>query len=81
MKDLGNDVALAANEYLVRLAFGGMAPRTVDRLFERHGTEKRIVEAIVKGRTRAKPRTVAAVSVAAGQRLDELSAIRARGWL
>lgn len=66
------------NESLVRLAFGGMAPRTIDRLFERYGNESQIVSAIVKGRTRAKTRTIAAVALPFEQRVEELAALDAR---
>ena len=63
------------NDYLTRLAFGAMAPRTVDALFEKFGDEEAITEAIRRGRTKASGNTVAAVAVPAQQRREELAAL------
>ena len=63
------------NEYQTRLAFGAMAPRTIDRLLDTYGDEQRVVKAIGRGRTKASAHTVAAVSVPASQRLTELAAL------
>jgi DNA processing protein len=60
----------------IKLAFGAMAPRTVDRLFETHGNEHAVVHAIVSGRTKASPHTVAAVGVRALDRREELAALQ-----
>ncbi len=57
---------------LIRLAFAGLSPRTVDRLIGRHGTPRSVVTAVASGRTRAAPRAVEAVRVGAGDRLEEL---------
>jgi len=62
------------NDDQIRLAFGAMAPRTVDRLFDTHGNEYAVVEAIVGGRTKASGHTVAAVAVPAATRREELTA-------
>jgi DNA protecting protein DprA len=66
------------NEYQIRLAFGAMAPRTIDRLLDTYGDEQRVVKAIGGGRTKASAHTVAAVSVAASLRLTELAALDVR---
>jgi DNA processing protein len=66
------------NEYLVRLAFAAMAPRSIDRLLETYGDEQVVVEAIRKGRTKASVHAVAAVAVSASQRCEELAAIDVR---
>jgi DNA processing protein len=63
------------NDYLTRLAFGAMAPRTVDRLFDKYGDEEAITEAIRRGRTKASRHTVAAVEAPAVQRREELAAL------
>jgi len=63
------------NDHLTRLAFGAMAPRTVDRLFEKYGDEEAITEAIRRGRTKASGHTVAAVAIPAKQRREELAAL------
>jgi DNA processing protein len=66
------------NEYQTRLAFGGMAPRTVDRLLETYGDEQSVVAAICNGRTRASTHTVAGVRNSATQRHDELTTLGVR---
>lgn len=58
---------------LIRLAFAGLAPGTVERLIERHGTPRRVVAAVASGRTRSTSRAVEAVRVGADDRLEELS--------
>ena len=66
------------NEYETRIASAGMAPRTVDRLFDAFGNEQAIVEAIRKGRTKATPHTVAAVGIPADKRREELEVLHVR---
>ena len=65
------------NGHLMRLAFAGLAPGTVDRLMERHGTPRRVVAAVESGRTRLTSRAVEAVRVGADDRLEELSQLGA----
>ena len=60
------------NDYQTRLAFGAMAPRTIDRLLDTYGDEQSVVEAIGRGRTKTSAHTVAAVRVPASQRRNEL---------
>ena len=66
------------NEYQTRLAFGAMAPRTVDRLLDTYGDEQSVVLAIRKGRTKASAHTVAALGVPASQRREELAELDVR---
>ncbi len=49
---------------LLRLAHGGMAPRTIDRLLKIHGSPAAAVRAIGRGGTRVSPRVRAAIDVA-----------------
>jgi len=53
------------NEGLIRIAHGGMAPSTLDRLFERYRTPDAVVSAVLRGRTKASVRVVDTVRVAA----------------
>ncbi len=65
------------NAYLVQLAFAGMAPSSVDTLYAAYGTERKIVEAIRSGRTRASAHAVSAVQRAASDRIEELQRLGA----
>ncbi len=62
----------------MRLAFAGLAPRTVDRLLERYGTPERVVAAVAAGRTRVSRRSVEAVRVDAGSREAQLTRLGVR---
>jgi DNA processing protein len=66
------------NEYQTRLAFGAMAPRSIDRLLETYRDEQAAVGAIRRGRTKASAHTVAAVGVPASQRREELAELDVR---
>jgi DNA processing protein len=59
----------------MRLAFAGLAPGTVDRLIERHGTPRRVVAAVGSGRTRVTRRAMEAVRIEADVRCEELAAM------
>jgi len=61
------------NGDLIRLAFAGIAPATIDRLIERHGTPRRVVTAVASGRTRLTSRAAEAVRVSADDRFEQLS--------
>jgi len=62
---------------LIRLAHGGMAPSTLDRLFDRYGTPDAALSAVLRGRTKASPRVVEAVRVPADVRMAELERLGA----
>ncbi|MFV1970968.1 MAG: DNA-processing protein DprA [Acidimicrobiia bacterium] len=66
------------DEGLIRLAHGGMAPSTLDRLFERYGTPDAVVSAVLRGRTKASVRVVDAVRVCADVRMAELEGLGVR---
>lgn len=65
---------------LLRLAFGGQSPRTVDAMFAKYGSAEGVVAAMCSGRTQSSARTVAAVSVDAGERRTQLAALGVR-WV
>ena len=69
---------MEVNDHQTRLAFGAMAPRTIDQLFEKYGNEEAITDAIRRGRTKASAHTVAAVAVPATRRREELAALGVR---
>ncbi|MEN8041757.1 MAG: DNA-processing protein DprA [Actinomycetota bacterium] len=56
----------------IRIAFGGLAPRRVDRLFERFLTPERVVSAIERSRVNVSERIRAAVAIDAGSRHRQL---------
>jgi DNA processing protein len=65
---------------LLELAFGGQSPRTVDRLLANHGSPEAVIAAVRSGRTRSTSHTVAAVSVSAKERRNQLSDLGVR-WV
>ncbi|GMR02386.1 MAG: DNA-processing protein DprA [Acidimicrobiia bacterium] len=66
------------NGELIQLAHGGMAPLTLDRLFERYGSPDAVLSAVLGGRTKASFRVVDAVRVPADVRMAELERLGVR---
>jgi DNA processing protein len=63
------------SDALLQLAFGGLAPRTVDTLFARYKSAGDVLSAVRRGKTRSTPHTVAALNVSADERRGQLDAL------
>ena len=68
----GTDVQHAAHDDLTRLAYGALAPRRVDTLMSRFMTPRRVVRAILSGRTSISAAARDAVAVDSVTRREEL---------
>lgn len=60
------------NDEMIQLAFGGLAPSRVDRLFERYVTSARVISAVARRRVRVTDRVHEAILVDGGTRSQQL---------
>lgn len=68
------------SDELLKLSFGALAPRTIDRLIRIHGSADAVTSAVERGRTDISPHAVRAIAVPADQRRAQLLALGVE-WL